>query len=634
MKGFAKCWGIAVVFGALSISVPPLGAQTPYPALKLPTEEESQPRDAQEAIRPRWLEREFGTPPPAVAEESPIFHQPDSGLNDAPLGFSGRTSVVPSIHGNADYEPVEDRWRIGYPEWDRYDKGQPIVDDYPFEIGKKINPYNQNVLKGDYPIIGNDIFMVFTATSLTLLEGRQIPTATTPFESTARPFTTDFFGRPNQFIAQQFEFISLDFFRGDASFKPNDWRIKVTGAFNQNYLRAEELAVVSPDVRRGLDRSRSWSIPQEWFAEYKIADISNEYDFVSVRAGSQPFTSDFRGFIFSDINRGVRLFGTANGNRDQFNLVYFDNTEKDTNTGLNTFNDRGQNVLIANYYRQDFIFPGYTVQASVHYNNDSPSILYDKNGFLVRPDPVGVAKPHRVETAYLGLASDGHIDRYNITSAFYWALGRDSHNPIANRAQDISAQMAALEVSYDRDWIRFRASGFWSSGDGDVNNRHATGFDTILDNPIFAGGEFSYWQRQNVPLFGVNLTQRGSLVPDLRSSKTQGQANFVNPGLLILNAGFDLDLTPKLRMINNVNFLLFDKTNVLETFVFQGAIDREIGTDVSMGFEYRPFLNNNVIFVAGLNGLIPASGFKQIYDKFNTDVDTLMSGFVEMTFTY
>ncbi len=59
----------------------------------------------------------------------------------------------------------------------------------------------------------------------------------------------------------------------------------------------------------------------------------------------------------------------------------------------------------------------------------------------------------------------------------YWAVGHDCENPIANTAQEISAGMAALELSYDRDWIRFRTSLFWASGDSDPNNKHATGFD-------------------------------------------------------------------------------------------------------------------------------------------------------------
>jgi hypothetical protein len=102
-----------------------------------------------------------------------------------------------------------------------------------------------------------------------------------------------------------------------------------------------------------------------------------------------------------------------------------------------------------------------------------------------------------------------------------------------------------IELSYDKDYIRFRTSFFFASGDGNPNNHHATGFDTILDNPNFAGTEFSYFMRQNIPLFGVNLKQRLSIVPDLRSSKIQGQSNFVNPGLELYNIGFDVDVTPK-----------------------------------------------------------------------------------------
>src|SRR5262249_29306122 len=251
----------------------------------------------------------------------------------------------------------------------------------------------------------------------------------------------------------------------------------------------------------------------------------------------------------------------------------------------------------------------------------------DRNNFLVRPDPVGIFQPHRVDVVYLGLTGDGHINRFNITNAFYWALGHDSLNPLANQSQSISAQMAAVELSYDRNWARFRTSFFYSSGDNNINNRHATGFDSILDNPNFAGGEFSFWQRQNIPLFGVNLVNRESLVPDLRSSKIQGQANFVNPGLMLVNFGVDFDLTPKLKLVNNANLLWFDKTNVLEQFVFQARIDRFIGGDLSMGVEYRPLLSNNIIMNCGVATLIPGHGFKDLYNKFHSDVSPLVASF-------
>src|SRR6185312_4142266 len=271
-------------------------------------------------------------------------------------------------------------------------------------------PFNQNVLKGDYPILGQNTFLDLTFSSFSFIEPRQLPTQTSPFESTAHPNHFDFFGRPDQLFYFHNFVLTVDLFHGDAAFKPPDWRLKLTPIVNVNYLTVEELAQVNPNVQKGTSRARGWVTLQEWFVEKKIADLSPNYDFVSVRAGSQPFNSDFRGFIFNDVNRAVRLFGTRNADRDQFNVAYFRQQEKDTNSLLNSFNDRGQDIFIANYFRQDFIWPGYTSQWSVHYNHDSPSFHFDRNNFLVRPDPVGVFQQHEVDAFYLGWSGDGHIN--------------------------------------------------------------------------------------------------------------------------------------------------------------------------------------------------------------------------------
>ncbi len=592
--------------------------------------------EAKQPVQPRpgFLTRPLDPeePPPAEPALPPPLATPAA---DAPLGFAGKSGILPTaLQEEGHFVPAEDRWRVGLPEWDRYGQGHPLKFEYPFTTGHPLDPYHQNVFKGDYPIFGQHTFLELTATSALVFEPRQVPTPTTPFESTARPFQEPFFGRPNQYFTTHNFSLGIDLFHGDAAFKPVDWRVKVKPVFNVSDLGVEELSVVNPDVRVGTDRARTYLALEEWFVEARLADLGPDFDFVSARVGSQPFTSDFRGFLFSDTNRGARLFGTLFANRDQFNLAYFDMLEKDTNSELNTFGNRKQQVLVANYYRQDFLVPGYTAELSVHYNRDRPSFHFDQNKNLVRPDPAGVAQPHQVDVAYLGWAGSGHLGRVNLTHQFYWALGRDSLNPLANQAVDINAQFAAAEVSYDRDWMRFRTSLLWSSGDDDINNAHATGFDTILDNPRFAGGEFSYWQRQAIKLFGVNLVNRGSLVPDLRSSKIQGQANFVNPGLWLLNFGVDMDLTPKLKMVNNVNLLWFDEPAVLEQFTFQGHIERHIGTDLSVGFEYRPLLSNNVIVTFGVSGLIPGTGFKQLYNNLTGNQDPLAAAFLQVNLTY
>ncbi len=560
-----------------------------------------------------------------------------------PVGYSGSSGILAEdCQLGEHFVPMPDRWRGGYPIWDRYGPdhsvfcgGDPFEEDAPYARGVWYNPYRQNLFKGDYPIVGQHTFLNITATAFYSFEFRQVPTPTTPFESTEDPFQEEFFGDPDQFFIRNDYRFAVDLVHGDAGFKPADWRVRFAPVLNLNYLDVEELGIVNPDVRAGTTRYRNFLALEEAFVETKLADTSPYYDFASARVGSQLFVSDFRGFVFADTNLGARLFGTRHANRDQFNLAYFDQLEKETNSELNRFQGRPQDVLIANYFRQDFIWPGYTTQFSLHYNQDNgDGLVFDRNNFLVRPDPVGVFTPHRVDSVYFGWTGDGHINRFNINHALYFVTGHDTLNPLAGQPIDISAQMAALEVSYDRDWIRFRTSGFYSSGDDDIFDDRGEGFDAIMDSPAFAGGPFSYWNRQAIKLNGVNLVDRNSLVPHLRSSKIQGQTNFVNPGLWLANFGFDLELTPRLRSINNLNMLWFDHTEVLEQFVFQSNIDEHIGTDISSGVEYRPLLNDNLIVLAGVSGLIPGSGFEDLFGFLSQDVDNLFAGFIEVAATY
>lgn len=609
--------------------------------------EPTEPADVDPDVLQRRLRDPFAEDP--MLKYDPVYQETGTFLLtefEPPNGFAGPSSILPrETQTSSHFVPVEDRWRIGYPEWDRYGRGHPWVDDYPFIKGHWWDPYNQNVLKGDYPIIGQHTFMNLTVQNRFIQNFQKNPIGTTPFESTEDAFQEEFFGRQRNFLNQNYLSVQFDLFHSvTAAFKPLDWQVRIQPIFNRNQVEFEELAQVNPDVRKGTHRVRHDFSLEQYFVEAKLADLGPDFDFASTRIGSQFFSSDFRAFLFADTNRAVRLFGTRHGNRDQFNLLWFDMLEIETNSLLNTFDDRHQNILIANYYRQDFVFPGYNAQVSYHYNDDGPSFKFDENNFLVRPDPVGIFEPHRVQAHYFGVAGDGHIGRINVTNQFYWALGEDSKNPLANEKQDIDAKMFALELSIDRDWVRFRTSYFYASGDDDLFDDKARGFDTIMDNANFAGGEFSYWQRQAVRLFGVNLVNNGSLIPDLRSSKTQGQSNFVNPGLHLINAGMDFEITPKMKLITNANYLWFDTTEPLEIFTFQDRIDPEIGVDLSMGVEYRPFLNDNFIIVGGIASLIPGKGFDDLFGTAipeiafggddDIEADQLYSNFIEVILQY
>jgi hypothetical protein len=388
---------------------------------------------------------------------------------------------------------------------------------------------------------------------------------------------------------------------------------------------------VNVDVRDGTTRLDSQAGLQEAFVEYKIRDLSPNYDFLSVRAGIQRFSSDFRGFLFVDEQPGVRLFGNLRSDRWEYNLAYFNFLEKNTNSGLNTFQPRRQQVIVANLYIQDFFKPGYTAQFSIHCNKDDASIHYDDNGFLVRPAPVGIFQTHTVRAAYLGWTGNGHFGRINVNHAFYQVLGTDDLNPIAGRPVTINAQMAAAEVSLDKDWSRYKISGFFASGDGNPRDSRATGFDSIVDDPGFAGGIFSFWNREGIRFTGtgVALTSPNSLLPSLRTNKEEGQANFVNPGIFILNAGADFDLTPKLKSLVNVNYLRFERTAPLELLLFESPIHNTIGVDTSLGFQYRPPLSENIVIIGGASALSPGQGFRDIYSG-----KTLFSLFANVRFQF
>ena len=516
----------------------------------------------------------------------------------------------------------------------------PYPEDPRFVKGRLADPYDQNVLKGDKPVIGDSVFLVLTGILETPLERRRLPVASGV--STKDPASLEFFGRGGQTFTSPRALVSAELFKGQTAFRPKSLAVKATGAFDLNYLRVQENNNVHVDVREGTSRRRHDFSLEEGFAEAKLADLSPYFDFVSLRAGIQPFVSDFRGFVFADSNLGARLFGNAANNRWQYNAAYFDLLEKETNSELNTFDKREQKVIVANLFRQDFLAHGYQVSLSYHRSQDDASTHYDANGFLVRPARIGSVRPHEIRANYLGFAGDGHLGRLNVSHAYYFAFGTDSDQPLAGRAQDIRAHMAAAELSIDRDWLRLKASAFWASGDDDATDGQARGFDSIYDATNFAGGPFSFWDRSAIALTqtGVLLKTPGSLLPDLRSSKFEGQASFVNPGVLLFGLGLEAEITPKLKGVLNANYLRFDKTGALDLLLFQPGIRKTIGVDLGAGFLWRPLLSENVLIEAGFTGLLPGAGFDDIYTSScgvpgcGAASRKLFNGFVLVKLTY
>jgi hypothetical protein len=534
-----------------------------------------------------------GQPPPPEAVE-PI---------ENPAAILPPQAVSPSVS-----VAIPDRWRI----LDALGRPENVFD-----------PYNTNTAKADKPIFGEDWFFNFGAISDTLYEPSRVPTPVSAIAAT-RPGSNNTFGRYGQSFFSQQEIVTLSLIEGNTAFKPPDFELRLTPVFNFNHTSVGELGVININPQAGTVRNQTFGSLQEGFVDYHLRNVSEYYDFDSLRVGIQPFNFDFRGFVFQDSQPGIRLFGDRDANRWQYNLAFFDLLFKDTNSGLNDLGEglRKDYVFVANLYRQDFPVPGFTSQLvyALNVDNEANTIHYDKNGFLVIPAQIGDNRGYNYNVSYLGINGDGHLGRFNLTGSGYWATGHLSHNQFSpipnNNGAHINAFFAAAEPSIDFDYVRVRLSGLFQSGDGNPQGGHATGFDSIFENPLFAGSDASYFIRQSLPYIGggiVGLNQPNGVLADVRSSKLEGQSNFINSGLILAGIGTDTDILPELRMSTNVNYLRAAYTQPLEFLRHQAHISNNLGYDLSVAFTYRPLDTQNIIFRVSGAALIPANGLKAIY---------------------
>ena len=581
---------------------------------------------------PEWIAQAVPadeTPP--APQERQIPGQPPPV---PPPELGSPTAVPPPLPVATDtFIPVPDRWRI----LDALGRTENMFD-----------PYNTNTLKGDKPVFGKDWFFSLGVIDDLLYGPARVPTPVSPVGA-APGAPSSAFGRYGRTLVTNTTLINLDLFKGDTAFMPPKFEFRITPAFNFNHTDVQELGVVNVNPARGTIRNDSFPALQEAFVDYHIRNVSERYDFDSIRVGIQPFSTDFRGFLFQDSQPGIRLFGNRDNNLWQYNIAYFRRLEKDTNSGLNDVGKqlRKDDVFIANIYRQDLPVTGFTSQLTYvrNTNNEGGQLYYDNNGFLVRPLPVGNFNGYNYDVNYLGYNGDGHIGRVNLTLSSYWAFGNQDNNefsPLPGKTPAyIDAFFFAAEPSIDFDWIRVRASALYQSGDGNPQGGRATGFDAIFENPQFAGADSSYWIRQGIPLIGgggVSLSQPNGILADLRTSKDEGQSNFINPGLELLGTGADFDVLPQVRASANLNYLRFANTATLELLRHQSNIPNEIGYDLSVALTYRPLDSQNVVLRLSGATLVPGKGLQALYQTGNTSPfaggNFLYSAFFNIILTY
>ena len=432
-----------------------------------------------------------------------------------------------------------------------------------------VNPYRQNPLKGDFAVIGQNTFAV-----LNLVAN---PVAAVSSQDNVDPQFN------NRFIG------ALELFNGVTVFRPKNWSIKGSfqGLFNRGNADLDEVELL------------------ELFGEAKLFDVSaTSYDFTSTRLGIQAFASDFNGLIFNDINLGGQLFGEAGRNRYRWALAGFSQRLKTAGNGIR-FDPLEQTVLAGNLVIEDLFALGFNGQLSAHANLDRSLPGNDLNVY------------------YVGFTSNGHLGRIEFNPTVYFAFGEEDFNEAAQQAVSVSAYLAGLELAYRSNWRTYRAAVFVASGDDDPTDDQAKGFDSVLDNVALFGGPVSFVI--GGPQFG---TRRNSFLPANRVA-VQGsatRANFVNPGMQLINAGVDAVFTPKIVFNLNYNFFRFFEPAALGA----ANVSNVLGHEINGALRFRAFLDENVVFQFGAAGFFPGDGGEQLLGS----RDPTFAGVFALVLTY
>lgn len=180
-----------------------------------------------------------GVPAPAIeplvrpgGDVAPLvtLPPPQPGQVEAPLPNLPRESVS-----------VPDRWRIM----------QGLGYRFPW-----YDPYHQNVLKGDFPILewGSDWFLALNLVSDTLGEARRFPVPVAQVIGTPGQ-GNDIYGRNRFEIGAQTFILSASAIKGNTTFKPPDYEYRIVPVININRVVAQESGLLRIDPEAGRTRT-------------------------------------------------------------------------------------------------------------------------------------------------------------------------------------------------------------------------------------------------------------------------------------------------------------------------------------------------------------------------------------------
>ncbi|MGA9800526.1 MAG: hypothetical protein WBQ68_16050 [Terriglobales bacterium] len=514
--------------------------------------------------------------PPAAAPAAPAAAAPA-----APAADSKPPDEIVPVRG------VKERWGTfnlaGHPEY----------SFNPFD------PYHQNTLKADYPMAG-DWFIQVNALNTNIYKSR----SNLDFRNV---FPGETFFSHNNFFNENV-FYGFELRHHADVFVPSNFKLHIDGVFDDK-LNVNAIDQTPANNNHVFDA----------FVDIHLFDAGKDnFDLTFLRAGIQAFQSDFHGLIFNDEGLGGRIFGEFLKNRLRYDVVYLKLFQKNAVSGFIDFSKPSRHqVGITRFTWEDFLVKGWNSEWSVHFNYDPRDI-------------VGTGHIAGLNTVYFGNTMNGHLGRWIFNPAVYGVAGKADHVVAgAPVRHDVLAWMGLADLEYPLDYVKFRLGYSYVSGDGNPNDKRDTGFDSISDAVQLFGGPISYFVGEDVKFGTGDFVRANSFYPSLRGAN--GQANYVNPGLQLINAGMDVTLSPRLQLALNSDFMRFNDTG---SFTNNSNIfHKDGGIEGNAFLRIKPFLhqiNQNVVLDLGFSALHPLQGMQ---DLFQTD-KTVYSTFVALRLVY
>lgn len=545
-----------------------------------------------------------GRVPVARADQStPAAEEQNPGQAPRPseeTAVEQTASAPPAAPTQNEIRTVPSRWRSFDPSGQ-----QP---EYTFRI---YDPYHQNILKADFPLVGN-WFLELNALNTFVYKSRRNLDFSNVFADQISLGNLEF--HPHNHFRNENLIFGLELRRFDDTFFPSDFRIRLNGVFD---YRA--------DLNAFLRNSNTEPFLFDAFVDVKLHDFGGDedgrdnFDLLFLRGGVQGFRSDFHGLIFNDVGLGGRLFGELQRNRLRYDFLWLKLFQKDPATGFISFSrPSAHNVAIGRLTWEDFLVLGWNSEWSFHYNRERRKIG-------------GGPLEQQHDTFYWGATFNGRLGRVEFNPALYAVHG--SADQVVGGApveHSVAALLFLLDVRYPLDYWKFRAGYLFASGDGDPADLRDTGFDAISDGVVLFGGPLSYWTGENIRFGRGDFVRANSVFPSLRGANDP--ANYINPGIQILNVGADVVLSPRLEFSGNFNYLRFVKLGAYTNRVV--ISNRSAGFEENFFLRIKPFLreaNQNVLLDVGFSVLHAQQGLQS---AFQTTQGTVYSSFLALRLVY